>query len=138
MNEYQNISSIRKYSLSAITVALLGVSGYSLTSQKNIDQSTHNVVSPTTKIIQAEYTSPSGTESYSITLDIRSGIIQNSAVTPITTSSDTSLYFIKEFNKAHTTEVIGKKISDISLGRIAGASLTTASYVSTLKTLSVQ
>ncbi len=64
--------------------------------------------------------------------------ITSSAITYGGDSVEVSSGFQKKFTESYETEVIGKKIDDIKLSRVGGASLTTAAFNDAIAKLKIE
>lgn len=73
------------------------------------------------------YTTPSGSENIEFTLIAHRGVVWALTVTPKAKNS-TNLEHQKAFAQAISTEVIGKRIRDLHLTVIGGASLETGAF----------
>lgn len=87
--------------------------------------------------VTGEYTSPGGPETIGIkiTLDgetITDSVVEVRAENPISNRKQT------DFAAAHKELVVGKKISEITLDKVAGASLTTKGYNEAIEKLKAQ
>ncbi len=69
------------------------------------------------------YYSPEGSEQINVTLTLKDGVVTASTVTAMATQRY-SLTMQNDFIANYKTLVIGKKITDIKLGKVSGASLT--------------
>ena len=70
-----------------------------------------------------DYTAPSGAEHINVTLTLKDNVVVDSTVTAATTQA-ISLKLQNDFIANYKTMVVGKKISDIKLGKVSGSSLT--------------
>jgi hypothetical protein len=80
------------------------------------------------------YDTPSGSpETIHVSLALKNGLISDVGVTYDAPVSQTSLRFLKSFTSAlDKSSLSGKKISDVSLSRVGGASLTTNAFMKAL------
>ncbi len=77
----------------------------------------------------SSYLTPARTEhKMAVTLSIADGIVTDASVTYDGQSDGFSNPNHERFNAAYKTEVIGKKLSDVSLSRVGGASLTSKAF----------
>lgn len=72
---------------------------------------------------EGDYSAPSGAEHINVTLVLKDNVVTASTVTAATTQS-ISLKMQNDFIANYKTLVIGKKITDINLGKVSGSSLT--------------
>ncbi len=72
---------------------------------------------------QGAYTSPAGKESVSITLTIKDDVIVAATGSVLATNA-ASQKFQTQFVGGFAVQVIGKKISEVSLSKVSGSSLT--------------
>lgn len=75
----------------------------------------------------ASYDTPGGAQDIKVTLTIAGGAVSNSSIMQNATGREDEAYQ-SAFESEYKTAVVGKKISDISLNRVAGASLTTDGF----------
>ena len=83
------------------------------------------------------YVSPEGGESVGVTLTLKSDMVVDSTVTP-NAQDGTSANYQKVFISGYKQYVIGKKISDINLTRVSGASLTPQGFNDAISKIEVQ
>lgn len=69
------------------------------------------------------YDSPGGTESIDVTVTLANNIITNVSATPHANVQE-AVGYQQAFMSGYQSLVVGKKISDVSLTRVAGSSLT--------------
>ena len=72
---------------------------------------------------QGDYTAPSGAESIKVTLTLKDNVVTASTVTA-SSASEYSERMQEMFMANYKTMVVGKKITDIKLGKVSGSSLT--------------
>lgn len=85
----------------------------------------------------ADYATPGGVQEIKVTLTISKGVVSNSVISHVATAREDEEYQ-SAFDASYKTQVVGKKISDISLHRVAGASLTTDGFNSALLDIAKQ
>lgn len=73
------------------------------------------------------YQTPGGTESIAVTLTLKANTIDTVDVTQQADSRESKEYQ-SAFAGAYKSRVVGKKINEISLSRVAGSSLTSAGF----------
>lgn len=73
------------------------------------------------------YTSPGGNEEIDVAVTISNGVVTNSAVTPHAASGESSEYQ-SDFVAGYRQLVVGKKLTDIQLGKVSGSSLTSRGF----------
>lgn len=69
------------------------------------------------------YNSPAGQENVSLSLVIKNDIVVDSTFSA-TSDSSRSLQYQAQFSSGYKTQVIGKNLANISVGKVSGASLT--------------
>ncbi|WP_263119301.1 hypothetical protein [Cellulomonas sp. RIT-PI-Y] len=72
---------------------------------------------------EGSYSSPGGEESIEVELTIADGVVTDVTVTPEATSGNAAR-FQQEFASGIADEVVGKELSDLSVDKVAGSSLT--------------
>lgn len=85
----------------------------------------------------AQYDTPGGVQDIKVTLTIAGGTVSNSSLIQNATAREDEQYQ-SAFESEYQSEVVGKKISDISLHRVAGASLTTDGFNAALLDIAKQ
>lgn len=85
--------------------------------------------------MKVSYLSPAGEESFDISILVDSNrVIKDSSIVPHAKEGP-SLKLQTAFAEAHKSLVVGKKVSELNLKAVGGASLTTAAYLQGLKML---
>ena len=74
-----------------------------------------------------KYDSPGGEESIDVNVTLSGGTITTVSVTPHANVDEASDYQ-SQFVSGYKSQVVGKKISDVSLSRVAGSSLTSIGF----------
>lgn len=83
-----------------------------------------------------QYLTPRGSrESINVELTIEDGVIIDSDIEYEANSSDARFYQ-SSFNSEYKSRVIGKRIDEVKLSRVGGASLTTAAFMKALDEIS--
>ncbi|HWC57477.1 MAG TPA: hypothetical protein VG621_00785 [Candidatus Paceibacterota bacterium] len=90
-----------------------------------------------TYTLTTSYMSPGGTDKLGVSLTLSDGIITDATVTPLP-SNRTSAQYQSGFIASYKSSVIGKSIASLSIAKVAGASLTTASFNEALATIRTQ
>lgn len=85
----------------------------------------------------ASYDTPGGVQDITVKLTIASGAVSDSLITQNATGREDEAYQ-SAFESEYQSAVVGKKISDISLNRVAGASLTTDGFNTALLDIAKQ
>lgn len=85
----------------------------------------------------AKYDTPGGSQSMTVKLTVASGSVTDSSIQQ-TASSSEDQQFEDGFDSAYKSQVIGKKLSDINLHSVSGASLTTDGFNSALGDIAKQ
>ena len=80
------------------------------------------------------YDSPGGPQSIDVKVTLAGGVITDASVTQNATDREAEQYQ-SQFASGFKSVVIGKKISDISLSRVAGSSLTPIGFNSALDSI---
>lgn len=75
----------------------------------------------------ADYQSPEGTEDISVSLTIASGVVTAVKTTTDGTSPD-EVHYQGEFNNNISSVVVGKKLDQLSVDKVAGSSLTSSGF----------
>lgn len=88
-----------------------------------------------TKHATVSYQVPRGTDMITVEIQLQSGMVKEVAVTAETSSRD-SERFVSSFQSQYKSYVVGKKLSDISLSRVGGASLTTSAFMDAINQIS--
>lgn len=83
------------------------------------------------------YASPGGREQLKVTLTLRNGLIIASSLVS-TPSNPTSEEFQKEFSGEYKQFVVGKDIATLSVGKVAGSSLTGVGFNSAIEQIRAQ
>lgn len=83
------------------------------------------------------YTAPSGQESIGVSLTLAGDVVKDVSVTINATNEDSKKYQQK-FVAGYKTLVVGKKISDISLSKVSGSSLTPNGFNDAIAKIEVQ
>ena len=73
------------------------------------------------------YISPNGRESIKLTVTIKDGVITDTSVENNGTDRETKQYQ-SQFSSNYKSLVVGKKVGDVSLSRVAGSSLTSNGF----------
>lgn len=90
-----------------------------------------------TYTVAGNYISPGGAEEIDVTLTIANDVITDSNLEPKATLQ-ASVKFQNQFAQAYKTQVVGKKLSELSLSKVAGASLTTQGFNNALEKIKAQ
>jgi len=115
----------------AITLYLFATSSTPTTTTSKTTNTTPVAV---TSVAEQSYTrsvsyqAPHRTESITVTLKIKDGVV-TSVEDVHSKNNRNSAYFQEGFESAIAGQVVGKKIADIQLDAVAGASLTTAAFM---------
>jgi hypothetical protein len=83
------------------------------------------------------YMAPSGQESIGVSMTLAGDVVKDVSVTSNATNSDSKKYQQK-FISGYKTMVVGKKISDISLSKVSGSSLTPNGFNDAIAKIAVQ
>jgi hypothetical protein len=75
----------------------------------------------------ANYDTPGGVQTMSVNLTISGNTVTDVSITQNATGREDEAYQ-SDFAYEYKSDVVGKKVSDISLSRVAGASLTTEGF----------
>jgi uncharacterized protein with FMN-binding domain len=90
----------------------------------------------TYKVDQA-YQSPGGNEKFNVSLTLANGVVTAATFTPEPVSGVGKMKQAA-FSAAFQPQVVGKNIDDISIGVLAGASLTSAAFMQALANVKAQ
>ncbi|MBI3889860.1 hypothetical protein HY312_04825, partial [Candidatus Saccharibacteria bacterium] len=77
---------------------------------------------------------PGGQESIEVKLTLAGGVITDAAVTQNASGGEAEEYQSK-FVASYKSEVVGKKVNEVSLSRVAGSSLTPLGFNTALETI---
>ena len=83
------------------------------------------------------YDSPGGKESIDVKLTLSGGVITSSSLTKHPNDSEAAMYQ-SQFESGYQSKVIGKKITDVNLSRVAGSSLTSIGFNSAIADIEKQ
>lgn len=86
---------------------------------------------------EGKYMTPGGQEAIDVKITLASGVVNNAEVTQKPISKEAHQYqaaFVSGFK----AQVVGKKIDDVSLSRVAGSSLTPGGFNTALDTIKSQ
>lgn len=97
---------------------------------KNDPAPTPEVATPAATYTEnVSYLTPARTEhKMAVTLSVADGVVTDASVTYDGKSTGFSSPHHERFNAAYKTEVVGKKLSEVSLSRVGGASLTSKAF----------
>lgn len=73
------------------------------------------------------YRSPGGNEEIDVTITITDGVVTESSVTPLAASRE-SMEYQDDFVSGYKSQVVGKSLADIQLGKVSGSSLTSRGF----------
>jgi uncharacterized protein with FMN-binding domain len=145
MNTTKNIKikAISYFALSlAIAAVMYAQAAVPATHAKSAVSITHTVASATVAPIATEptvgftdgtytatgdYYVPGGSEQINVTLTLQSGVITNTSATADASRRDSRRYQ-DAFISKYKNRVIGKRIDQLSLSKVSGASLTTKGF----------
>jgi uncharacterized protein with FMN-binding domain len=129
-------------------IAVIGVGIFSFTGKEKKD--IQNTTPPTVAVQETKstykdgayeqignYTSPAGAEEIDVKLTIKNGIVTASDVIPKATAPK-SKFMQGVFVENYKQMVIGKNISDLKLGKVAGSSLTPQGFNDALERIKAQ
>lgn len=145
MNSSNNLTKI--IASVAVIVVAGGVAAYSLSNQSNeqVQNTTTDTTGAQTGNTQSSsntgqseykdgtytsnisYMSPGGKDSLGVTLTIKDGVVTNSSL-KLGPGDQGSTFYQGQFESGYKSVVVGKKLSDLKLDRVSGASLTTAGF----------
>lgn len=83
------------------------------------------------------YVSPGGKEKLDLSLTVKDGVVTGSTVTQVANNRDSANYQTK-FREGYKPFVIGKPLSEISLSRVSGSSLTSQGFNEALEDIKSQ
>jgi hypothetical protein len=83
------------------------------------------------------YVSPGGTERISVSVTVKDGVVTDSTVSQVANNRESEEYQAK-FRNNYKSQVVGKKLSSISLSRVSGSSLTSGGFNDALDTIKSQ
>ena len=73
------------------------------------------------------YTSPNGTETVGVTLTLANGAVSDVKITPHPSNPNTKK-FQGEFSGGISSQIVGKKLNEIKVSKVAGSSLTSGGF----------
>lgn len=97
------------------------------TSSTNANSNSASTLKDGEYTADSSYTTPGGMESIGVTVTLKNGIIENAILEQHATGGETAEYQEK-FASGYQQLVVGKKISDVKLTRVAGSSLTSSGF----------
>ncbi len=83
------------------------------------------------------YQSPAGSEDVSVTLVIQNDTVLSSTFSA-TSDSGKSREYQKKFSDGYISQVVGKKLSDINVGKVSGSSLTGKGFNDAVRQIQAQ
>lgn len=83
---------------------------------------------------EGSYRTPGGEESIDVKVTLADGVISDVTVTQNASGGEAEEYQSK-FSTSYKSEVVGKKIDEVSLSRVAGSSLTPLGFNTALDTI---
>ncbi len=84
-----------------------------------------------------DYNSPGGAEQIKVTLTLKDEVVTDATVVSLATRPESKLHQ-KEFIAGYKTQVIGKKITDISITKVSGSSLSPKGFMDALAKIEAQ
>lgn len=87
--------------------------------------------------VNGQYFAPSGDEAIGVSLTLQNDVVTGATV-QATASNRTALAYQMMFTDNFKSQVVGKKIADLNLNRVAGASLTTNGFNSAVSQIKLQ
>lgn len=81
-----------------------------------------------------EYLSPSGMEQIGVQLTLAGDVVTDVTVEVRATRPESKKYQ-EQFNSGYKTQVVGKKISEVNLGKISGSSLTPKGFNAAIESI---
>lgn len=124
-------SDFSSYSLSSRTDNTLSTPTNNNTSSSSSDLAKYK---NGTYSLDVKYQSPAGSESVKINLTLADDKINTLEVIPNATDRQ-SIEYQNRFKNSISNQVVGKKIDELSLSRVGGASLTTNAFSSSLNNI---
>lgn len=85
----------------------------------------------------ANYDTPGGQQSITVKMTVAGGTISDSSLQQVASAREDEVYE-SQFESGYKSEVVGKKLADINLSRVSGASLTTEGFNSALAEIQKQ
>lgn len=85
----------------------------------------------------SSFSTPGGADAIKLSLTIKDGVVTNATATTVT-DDNTSRSYDDRFLDAYKEVVVGKKVSDLNLSRVAGASLTTQGFNDALQKIETE
>ncbi len=153
MEDTNKGSSTMLWAVVVVVIALIAFGGYKYmnkSAEVKVPVDTTQTTTTTTETpVQASvykdgsysavgaYTAPSGEESIGVSLTLAGDVVKDVSVIAKATNEDSQKYQSK-FISGYKTMVVGKKISDISLSKVSGSSLTPKGFNDALAQIKTQ
>jgi uncharacterized protein with FMN-binding domain len=153
MEEQKQGSSAMLWVVAIVVVALLAFGGYKYMNKSsstpvevpvtnNVDttpvtQTTSSVYKDGTYSATGTYMSPVGNENLPVTLVLKGDVVTDATVTVGATKKE-SVNWQNAFISGYKTQVVGKKISEISLSKVSGSSLTPKGFMDAIAKIETQ
>lgn len=118
-NNSKNDSSATTANRPSVSTSTSESSSSSTTTTNNLKDGTYTA--------SASYDTPGGVQDITVKLTIANGAVSDSSISQNATGREDEAYQ-SAFEAEYKSSVVGKKVSDISLSRVAGASLTTEGF----------
>ena len=152
--EEQKKSSVGMWSVGILILAVLGYGVFNYTKKDSVSEVVENnnvpplntPETPTTSVrtykdgtytAEGAYVSPGGDESINVTLVLKDGILVDSTVKSLATRP-VSVKMQTAFISGYKTLVVGKKLSEVTLTKVSGSSLTPKGWNDALAKIQIQ
>lgn len=159
MENTETQNTANKFLLPVLGVVVIGILGFTLLGSKKTPDTVAPESSPATSTqpavttetttssdtaykngtysVVGDYTSPGGQEELGVTLTIVDGIITDSEVEVLATRPISKERQV-DFADNYKTQVVGKNIADLQLGKISGSSLTPKGFNDALEKIKTE
>lgn len=156
MPEEQKKSNVGMWSAGVLILAILGYGVFNYTKKDSVAEVVENnnlppintPETPTTPVVttmykdgtysaEGGYTSPGGAEKINVTLVLKDDMIVDAVVKPLATLP-ASVNWQGKFSAGVKAEVVGKKLSEVTLTKVSGSSLTPKGWNDAVAKIMVQ
>lgn len=153
MEEQKRGGSAMLWVVAIVVIALLAFGGYRYLNKSSsaqvevpitntvdtnpVTQTSGYIYKDGTYSATGTYMSPGGNENLPVTLVVKGDVVTDATVTVGATKNE-SVNWQKAFIFGYKTQVIGKKISEISLSKVSGSSLTPKGFMDALAKIETQ
>lgn len=105
------------------TGSMMNNSGSGMMDSGQMGSNMMNQFKDGTYTVTGSYVSPEGGENLGVTLTLQDGLVTDASI-EVMAHDKVSIGFQKMFSDGFKSQVIGKKITDVNVGKVSGSSLT--------------